>query len=95
MEIRFTRGALSDLYGIYDYIAKTSPDYAAKTLTRIETAIDNLSDHPQLGRTSRNKAARELIISGTPYIVAYTRDTEYLNIISIIHSSRKGTVLFH
>ena len=95
MDIRFTQGALSDLYGIYDYIVEANPDYAAKTLLRIETAIDNLSNHPQLGRVSRHNGARELIISGTPYIVAYTRDKGYLNIISIIHSSRKGTVRFH
>ena len=95
MEIRFTQGALADLYEIYDYIAEANPVYADKTLIRIETAIDNLSEHPQLGRISRNKKARELIISGTPYIVAYTRDSGYLNIVSIIHSSRKGTVRFH
>ena len=84
MEIRLTQGALADLYEIYDYIAEANSAYADKMLIRIETAIDHLSDHPQLGRISRNTGARELIISSTPYIVAYTRDAEYLNIISII-----------
>jgi len=95
VNIRFTQNALSDLHAIYDYIALENPDYAAKTLIRIETAIEHLSNHPQLGRILRVEGARELIISSTPYIVIYTREGEYLNIVTIIHSSRKWTSRFH
>jgi toxin ParE1/3/4 len=65
MEIRFSQNALSDLYAIYDYIALENPAYAQKILKRIEVAVDRLADHPQLGRVSRVKDVRELIISDT------------------------------
>ncbi len=95
MEIRFSQNALSDLYAVYDYIALENPVYAQKVLKRIEVAIDHLADHPQLGRISRVEGVRELIISDTPYIVAYKKFDNYLNIIAVIHSRRKWTTKFH
>jgi len=95
MEIRFSQSALSDLHAVYDYIALENLAYAKKTLKRIEVAIDRLADHPQLGRVSRVEGVRELIISDTPYIVAYNKSNNYLNIISVIHSSRKWSLILH
>ena len=95
MEIRFSQNALSDLHAVYDYIALENPDYAQKVLKRIEVAVDRLADHPQLGRVSRVEGVRELIISNTPYIVAYKKFEGCLNIIAVIHSSRKLTAILH
>jgi toxin ParE1/3/4 len=54
-----------------DYIAQDSPKAAIEHGDRIEHQLDQLIEHPEMGRPGRKKGTRELVISRTPFIVVY------------------------
>ena len=49
-ELIWSDDAISDLEGIYDYIARDSPLYARHQAERISTSIERLLQHPDSGR---------------------------------------------
>ncbi|HEX5078852.1 MAG TPA: type II toxin-antitoxin system RelE/ParE family toxin [Geminicoccaceae bacterium] len=71
LTIRSTRQAISDVDHIYDFIAANNTAAAHAVVDRIDRAINGLPAHPRMGRTGRVAGARELVVPGTPYIVAY------------------------
>jgi len=52
---------------------------------------DQLLRHPGLGRPGRQLGTRELVISGTPFIVVYRIDVKgaKVDILNFLHASRK------
>jgi len=89
MKLRFTPTAYADIDSVYDYIAAENPAAAQKTLDKIENMIDHLVDHPQPGKKGRVKDTRELIVPNTSFIIAYELNQETIDILAIIHSSRR------
>lgn len=87
--LRYTRQAFSDIDSLYTFIAQNNPSAAQRVLDRVESGIEHLSQHPELGRIGRISGTRERIIPDTHYIVAYEIGTEYIAILAIIHSSQK------
>lgn len=71
MRIKWTIGAKKNLNQIEEYIAQDNPKVAVDTVIRIINSIGMLSDNPAMGRIGRIFDTRELIISGTPFIVPY------------------------
>ena len=72
MEIIWRRGALRDLEEARRYVAQDNPVAANRARDAIMTAVGRLADMPGLGRPGRVEHTRELVVAGTPYIVAYT-----------------------
>ena len=89
MEIIWRRGALRDLEEARRYIAQDNPVAANRMQSAIMTAVRRLGDHPALGRPGRVENTRELIVAGTPYIVAYTVIEGEIMILSVIHGARR------
>ena len=89
MEIIWRRGALRDLEAARRYIAQDNPAAANRMREAIMTAVRRLADHPALGRPGRVENTRELIVAGTPYIVAYTVIGGEIMILSVIHGARR------
>ena len=88
MKIRWFRRALNQLVAAEDYIAEDNPDAARELVTRIKRAVARLADYPELGRTGRVEGTRELVVSRTPYIVAYrVRDDEVI-VLAVQHAAR-------
>jgi len=56
---------------------------------RIEQAVTQLGDHPNLGRAGRVAGTRELIVADTPFIVPYRVHEGSLEILAVFHGSRK------
>src|ERR1041385_8611393 len=71
MRPRWSAGAIADLVEIRRYIGEDNPTAAREVADRIKRAVQFLGDQPQLGRSGRRAGTRELVVSGTPYIVAY------------------------
>ncbi|MGO4842271.1 type II toxin-antitoxin system RelE/ParE family toxin, partial [Rhizobiaceae sp. 2RAB30] len=67
-----------------DYIAKNDPDAAARVVSRIVSAVDNLADHPAMGRVGRIKGTREFVFADIPYIVAYRVKADAIEIVTVI-----------
>ena len=89
MEIVWRASALNDLEAIREFIAQENPPAAATILAAIRVAVDRLGRHPGLGRAGRVEGTRELIISNTPYIVAYRVVENQVRILAIVHTSRQ------
>ena len=53
------------------YLMQHSQMAALKLSETLERQLSALSHHPHLGRPGRIPKTRELLISGTPYIVVY------------------------
>ena len=89
MEIIWRRTALNDLEGIRRYIAQENPAAGARIRARIRNAVEQLVDHPHLGRPGRVEGTREFVIAGTPFIVVYRVVNNRLRILSVIHGARR------
>ena len=77
------------LEDVYDWIARDNPTAARRTVARIRAAVERLATTPGLGRPGRVAGTRELIITGTPYIVAYRATDEAVQVITVLHGARK------
>jgi addiction module RelE/StbE family toxin len=94
VKIRWTRLAVEDLNLAYEYIAAENPSAAHAVIARIESAVNVLRAHPEIGRSERVEATRELIISGTPFIVAYRIARNRVEILAVIHGARRWPTSF-
>ena len=88
MMVRWTRLAVHDLDAAYEYIAQSSPDAALNIVERIEAAVAALTRHPRIGRAGRVSGTRELVVTGTPFIVAYRTAASGIDILAVIDGAR-------
>lgn len=74
-----------------DYIAQNNPRAAMAQGDRIQEQIDQLIEHPGMGRPGRIKNTRELVISGTPFVVVYRyqRRAKRIEVIRLLHGSQQ------
>ena len=90
MKIKWHRLARQDLRHVRAYIARDNPKAAANIARCIRTAIERLPDNPALGRPGRVIDTRELIVTGTPYLVPYTVANDEIVILRILHGAQQG-----
>jgi addiction module RelE/StbE family toxin len=88
VRLRFTRRALRHLGEVRAYVAVHNPAAANELVARIARAIDALLEHPERGRPGRVETTRELVVGGTPYIVAYRIRGETIDVLAILHGAR-------
>jgi toxin ParE1/3/4 len=69
--------------------AKDNPEAANKVACKIWETTRILSDHPAMGRSGRVSGTRELVISGTSYIVPYRLKADEVQILRVLHAARK------
>ena len=89
MKLRYTNQATADLESLYQYIARDDPDAALGVLERMTAMIDHLPEHPALGLRGRMPDILELIIPNLPFVVVYELTKETIDILAIIHKSRR------
>ncbi|MGH7056038.1 MAG: type II toxin-antitoxin system RelE/ParE family toxin [Stellaceae bacterium] len=77
------------LEDVYEWIARDTPAAAQRTVARIRAAVERLAATPGLGRPGRVAGTRELVVTGTPYIVAYRTTDEAVQVITVLHGARK------
>jgi len=80
--------ALTDIEKIADYIAADDVAAADRMRDRIKRTAAMLSDHPALGRKGRMGETRELVVTGSPYLIAYRLTTRQVTILRVIHGAR-------
>lgn len=72
MKVVWTDEAKAHLIGIYEYIKRDAPFYAAQTVDKLTRRVDQLIDHPRSGRIAPkfdDENLRELIAH--PYRLIY------------------------
>ena len=89
-KIHWTKLASNDLDGIAAYIGQDSPAAAVRVILEIIDRVESfLIEQPGSGRAGRVLGTRELVIGNLPYVVAYrVRDFD-LEIIRVLHTSRR------
>jgi toxin ParE1/3/4 len=95
MKIRWVRLALADLEEAAEYIARDNPQAARKMVKRIWETAKLLAEQPDAGRAGRVPGTRELIIGGTPFILPYRVKDKSVQILRVLHSTRKWPVHFN
>jgi len=88
MRIVWTVPSARDLEAIGDYIARHNPNAAQRTVQRIRRWIQTLATHPYIGRPGRVTDTRELVVTSTPFIVAYRVVDDRIEILAVFHSAR-------
>jgi toxin ParE1/3/4 len=71
------------------YISQFNPTAAQRIAARIIAAVQLLEHHPEIGRPGRVEGTRELVVSRTRYIVPYRIVGDRVEILRVMHSSRK------
>lgn len=89
MKIVWSRRAIRHLAQLRRHIEKDAEQNVALVADRIVTAVAHLQSHPEMGRPGRVVGTRELIASGTPYVIPYRVRNEQLELIAVFHGRRK------
>ena len=89
MKLLWTRLALEDLDSAREYITFRNPSAAAGIIKKIGEATKAVRAYPNLGRPGRVEDTRELVIAGTPFVVAYHVQEKQVEILAVIHAARR------
>jgi addiction module RelE/StbE family toxin len=94
MKVTWTAPALRELEAIGDYIARDNQRAAARTVTRIFDIVARLGEQPGIGRPGRIAGTRELVVTGTPFIVPYRVRESEIEILTVFHGARRWPKTF-
>jgi toxin ParE1/3/4 len=87
VRVNWLRTARANLIAASEYIAQDNPDGSARTVAAIAKAVETLKRFPVPG-------TRELVVSGTPYIVPYRVRGDLVEVLRVFHASRKWPTHF-
>jgi toxin ParE1/3/4 len=89
LRLAWTKAARADRRAIYEYIEADNLR-AAVTLDKLfETRANQLLDYLKIGRPGRVLGTRELVITGTPYVVIYRITQSIVIILRVLHGAQK------
>jgi toxin ParE1/3/4 len=91
MRILWHSRAEADLRDLSRYLQERDRGAAVRMRHVIRRQVRQLADHPNLGRSGRVAGTRELVITRTPYIVAYTIDLQVaaVVILRVLHGAQR------
>jgi len=89
LKIVWFRSAIADLGEARAYIASDDPEAARRVASAIVSAVDQLAEHPAIGRPGRVPGTRELVVARTPYVIPYRVRAGVVEILSVFHARRR------
>ena len=89
MRLEWTGPAIRDLGEAGAFIAEDNPAAAEKTAARVLEAAEYLQEHPNIGRPGRVPGTRELVVTGTPFLIVYWVRGAAVQTLRMLHHSRK------
>jgi addiction module RelE/StbE family toxin len=89
VEVKWTPSALTDLKDAGDYIGQDNPSAAQAMAVRVQEGVEYLLQHPNLGRAGRVRGTRELVISGSPFVIIYRVRFDQIQVVRVLHHARK------
>jgi toxin ParE1/3/4 len=88
--IEWTEQATRQLDQAHDYIALSNgKDVAARITLQIVTSVQQLAAFPMSGRPGRIMGTRDLVISNTPFIAAYSIEKSRIVILAVYHGAQR------
>jgi toxin ParE1/3/4 len=95
MNVLWTRRAITHLEAELEYYGRINPALAKELSIVIKDSITNIFTLPSMGRPGKKMDTRELIINKYPYIMVYRVKNNVLEIVALIHQSRKNIKSFY
>ncbi len=89
MKVQWTPLAAKHLESAHEYLAHESAGAADNSIERILSAVEVMEHHPRMGRKGRVAGTRELVITGTPFVVAYRLRHDQVEILAVLHGARR------
>lgn len=89
MKIVWSEPARQDLRDIFTYIAEDNPNAARTLLNEIKERAVLLQDNPSLGRLGRIEDTRELVLTGTSFILPYRVKDLQIQILAVLHGAKQ------
>jgi plasmid stabilization system protein ParE len=77
------------MLAIQEYIARDNARAAFELAQHIRVVVNQLRDHPKMGREGRVRGTHELVIHGISYIVPYSIKRKEIQVLSVYHTSRR------
>jgi addiction module RelE/StbE family toxin len=90
LKTRWTLPAVNSLQNIFQHIASDNQEAAHRVVRRIHEAVERAAQMPFSARAGKRAGTRELVVSGTPYIVVYRIREEGIQILRIVHGAQNG-----
>ena len=88
MNVRWTETASNQIENVFEHIASDNIDAAVRIVERILAATERAAQLPFSARAGKHSGTRELIVSGTPYIVIYRIREEGIQILRVVHGAQ-------
>ena len=89
--VRWSSTAWQQYQEALDFVAVDRPQAALEQDASIIRAVARLGAFPKLGRAGRVRGTRELVVSGTPFIVVYRiqEDAGAVQVIRFLHGAQQ------
>jgi toxin ParE1/3/4 len=87
MTVRWSRRALSDIAGVFAYIATDNSPAAERVADRLYAAGESLARFPERGRPARLTGRRELVVE--QYIITYRVRRGEVFILAVEHGAQR------
>ena len=89
MTIVWSPRAIEHLAHLREYIARDNPNAGNRIASALLEVVERLAKLPNLGRPGRVAGTRELVVSGTPFIIPYRLRGDRLEIVAVFHARQK------
>lgn len=90
MRVKKAQAAAAAERHIIARVFEDSPQAAARLVLRLDQAVDLLGRFPQIGMPGQRTGTRELVVTGTPYIIIYRIQARCVDLLDIRHGARDG-----
>jgi toxin ParE1/3/4 len=87
--IEWTEQATRQLDQAHDYVAlSNNEEVAARITMQIVSSVQQLAVYPMSGRAGWVTGTRELVISNTPFLVAYAIEKADIVVLAVYHGAQ-------
>lgn len=85
----WARAAIRDLVHAREYIGLENQNAAREIASRIVDATERVIQFPEVGRPGRVNGTRELVVSGTQYLIVYRLKKNAVHFLRVLHGRQK------
>lgn len=89
MRVEWLPGAVRSLQAQLDWIADHDAWAAVAVGDAVHAAVGRLGDFPGMGRAGRVPGTRELVVTGTPFVIVYRVEPESVLILRVLHGAQR------
>jgi len=85
LKVEWIETAIEDMTSLKYYLEQDNATAAKKIVKKITTAVFLLQNTPRMGRDGRTPSTKELVVSGTGYIVMYKIENDKVRVRRVLH----------